>query len=163
LDVPFGVNRLSVESADQMLATVAEALDAESVFVSCAAVADYKPLSAAKEKMKKSGDEGLNVELTQNPDILKWAAQESGAFCVGFAAETQHVSDYAKSKMERKGITMICANDVSRCDIGFSCDDNELQVFYRQGNNIEEKVIGPTSKALVAEELIQLIDQVRQS
>lgn len=163
LEVPFGVERVSVESADSMLAEVKKAITADSVFVSCAAVADYKPVSVAKDKMKKSGDDGLNVELTQNPDILKWAAQKSGAYCVGFAAETQKVSEYAKSKMERKGITMICANDVSRSDIGFSCDDNELQVFYRQNKTIEEATIGPASKSSVAEQLIQLIEQVRRS
>ncbi|AKE51360.1 bifunctional phosphopantothenoylcysteine decarboxylase/phosphopantothenate--cysteine ligase CoaBC [Kangiella geojedonensis] len=163
LATPFGVNRVSVESAQSMLDGVKDAVSGESVFVSCAAVADYKPKEVASEKMKKSGDDGLVMELTQNPDILKWAAQESGAFCVGFAAETQNVSEYAKAKMERKGITMICANDVSRCDIGFSCDDNELQVFYRDNNDVKQQAIGPASKSLVAEELIQLIDKVRQS
>lgn len=163
LATPFGVNRVSVESAQSMLDGVKDAVSGESVFVSCAAVADYKPKKVASEKMKKSGDDGLVMELTQNPDILKWAAQESGAFCVGFAAETQNVSEYAKAKMERKGITMICANDVSRCDIGFSCDDNELLVFYRDNNDVKQQAIGPASKSLVAEELIQLIDKVRQS
>lgn len=172
LETPYGVNRINVESADAMLGTVKDVLasapanpgaaNSSTVFVSCAAVSDYKPASAATEKMKKSGDDGLTLELTQNPDILKWAAQESGAFCVGFAAETQNVGDYAKTKMERKGITMICANDVSRCDIGFSCDDNELDVFYRQRNEIKTKTIGPASKSWVAEQLVVLINQVAQ-
>ncbi|GAA4358363.1 bifunctional phosphopantothenoylcysteine decarboxylase/phosphopantothenate--cysteine ligase CoaBC [Kangiella marina] len=163
LAAPFGVNRISVESAETMLNAVQKSITKDSVFVSCAAVADYRPQEVADEKMKKSGDDGLVIELTQNPDILKWAAQESGAFCVGFAAETQNVSEYAKAKMERKGITMICANDVSRCDIGFSCDDNELQVFYRDNDHVKTQGIGPANKALVAEELIQLINKVRQS
>lgn len=166
LSVPFGVEYVGVQSADDMLVAVKQAISKESVFVSCAAVADYKPVSAAAEKMKKSGDDGVTVELTQNPDILQWAAKESGAFCVGFAAETQNVSDYAKAKMERKGITMICANDVSRCDIGFSSDDNELQIFYHQARQkddqvVQEQTIGPASKTAVAEALIQLISDVR--
>ncbi|RDX36045.1 bifunctional phosphopantothenoylcysteine decarboxylase/phosphopantothenate--cysteine ligase CoaBC [Kangiella sp. HD9-110m-PIT-SAG07] len=163
LAAPFGVNRVSVESAEAMLASVKDAVTEHSVFVSCAAVADYRPKDVANEKMKKSGDEGLVMELAQNPDILKWTAQESGAFCVGFAAETQNVSEYAKAKMERKGITMICANDVSRCDIGFSCDDNELSVFYREQGDVKQQSIGPANKSLVAEQLIQLIDNIRQS
>ncbi|MBV34701.1 MAG: bifunctional phosphopantothenoylcysteine decarboxylase/phosphopantothenate--cysteine ligase CoaBC [Rickettsiales bacterium] len=163
LDVPFGVNCFKVESAEAMLRQVQETLRDDSVFVACAAVADYKPKTVATEKMKKSGDEGLTIELSQNPDILKWVAGETSAFCVGFAAETQNVSDYAKSKMERKGITMICANDVSRDDIGFSCDHNELLVFYRGQNNTKEQRIGPASKVKVAEQLIELIHQVRPS
>ena len=163
LDIPFAVNGIKVESAEAMLEQVKEALQKNTVFVSCAAVADYRPKEVATEKMKKSGSDGMTIELSQNPDILKWVAQETSAFCVGFAAETQNVSEYAQSKMERKGITMICANDVSRSDIGFSCDQNELQVFYRQHNNLKEQRIGPTSKTNVAEQLIQLIHQVRQS
>lgn len=176
LSVPHGVEHVGVQSADEMLAAVKKVTSKESVFVACAAVADYKPVSVATEKMKKSGGDGLTVELTQNPDILQWAAKESGAFCVGFAAETDNVSGYAKAKMERKGITMICANDVSRCDIGFSSDDNELQVFYHQAKTFDDKVlddkilddksvqeqtIGPASKRAVAEALIQLIRDVR--
>ncbi len=162
LAAPFGVDRICVDSAQEMLDSVKNTVSAESVFVSCAAVADYKPKEVASEKMKKTGDDGMTMQLTQNPDILKWAAQESGAFCVGFAAETQNVSDYAQAKMERKGIPMICANDVSRCDIGFSCDDNELQVFYRDNKDVKQQAIGPASKPLVAEQLIQLIEKVRQ-
>lgn len=162
LPAPFGVDRISVESATSMLQAVKEAVTDDAIFVSCAAVADYRPKEVASEKMKKSGDDGLVMELMQNPDILKWVASESRAFCVGFAAETQNVSEYAKAKMERKGITMICANDVSRCDIGFSCDDNELQVYYRDKNDVKQKAIGPASKQLVAEQLIQLIEKVRQ-
>ena len=162
LPAPFGVDRISVESATSMLQAVKEAVTDDAIFVSCAAVADYRPKKVASEKMKKSGDDGLVMELMQNPDILKWVASESRAFCVGFAAETQNVSEYAKAKMERKGITMICANDVSRCDIGFSCDDNELQVYYRDKNDVKQKAIGPASKQLVAEQLIQLIEKVRQ-
>ncbi|GAA4344483.1 bifunctional phosphopantothenoylcysteine decarboxylase/phosphopantothenate--cysteine ligase CoaBC [Kangiella taiwanensis] len=162
LPAPFGVDRISVESATSMLQAVKEAVTDDAIFVSCAAVADYRPKKVASEKMKKTGDDGLVMELMQNPDILKWVASESRAFCVGFAAETQNVSEYAKAKMERKGITMICANDVSRCDIGFSCDDNELQVYYRDKNDVKQKAIGPASKQLVAEQLIQLIEKVRQ-
>lgn len=162
LETPLGVERIKVESAQAMLEAVQGKLDTGSVFVSCAAVADYRPTSAADQKMKKSGSDGLTIELTQNPDILKWAAQQSDVFCVGFAAETQHVSEYAKAKMERKGITMICANDVSRCDIGFSCDDNELQVFYQEGNEIKDHRVGPANKSQVAQELIELIHQVRK-
>lgn len=161
LDTPSGVKRVSVESAESMLSAVKDALKKESVFVSCAAVADYKPLNAAKQKMKKSGDEGLSLDMTQNPDILKWVSNESDAFCVGFAAETQNVSDYAKSKMQRKGITMICANDVSRSDIGFSCNDNELLVYYQYKDELKERMMGPASKQEVAKELVTLISQVR--
>ncbi|AOE49110.1 bifunctional phosphopantothenoylcysteine decarboxylase/phosphopantothenate--cysteine ligase CoaBC [Kangiella sediminilitoris] len=163
LEAPTGVKRIKVESAQAMLEAVQNNLGADSVFVSCAAVADYRPTETANQKMKKSGDEGLSIELMQNPDILRWVAKNSSAFCVGFAAETQNVSDYAKSKMQRKGISMICANDVSRCDIGFSCDDNELQVFYIDNGNIEERQIGPASKSQVAEELIKVIEKVRHS
>ncbi|WP_251358189.1 bifunctional phosphopantothenoylcysteine decarboxylase/phosphopantothenate--cysteine ligase CoaBC [Kangiella sp. TOML190] len=165
LSTPAGVKRINVESAQQMLAVVQEQSVGTDCFVACAAVSDYRAKDSAEHKMKKSGDAGLQLELVQNPDILKWMAAESGAFCVGFAAETDNLEAYAKNKMVKKGISMICANDVGRSDIGFGSDRNELKVFYQSANSAEEArhfVIGPALKKDVAKELVELIEQLQQ-
>lgn len=182
LDSPWQVKRIDVQSAEQMLSAVQQQISKCDVFVSCAAVSDYKPANVSEQKMKKTGDAGLKIELEQNPDILSWAANNSTSFCVGFAAETQNVSQYAQAKMERKNIKMICANDVSRSDIGFNSDYNELNVFHRQvdmlkqvklenkvtksnakASSVKEYHLGPASKKQLAKELVELIDSVKSS
>ena len=97
----------------------------------------------------------------QNPDILKWAAEQNTAFCVGFAAETNNIEEYAEAKMTKKGINVICANDVSRKDIGFSSDNNEVSVYYKNDGTMQVKRLGPALKTVIAQQLISFLPSLK--
>ena len=127
LDVPEGVDFIQVETAQQMYDTVRDLLRGVDVAILCAAVADYRPVSVAEHKIKKS--EGrLVLELERTPDILGSMRSEFGykGVLVGFAAETQDLVAHAREKLLRKGCDMIVANDVSRPGIGFGSRENEV-------------------------------------
>ncbi|HLV48658.1 MAG TPA: bifunctional phosphopantothenoylcysteine decarboxylase/phosphopantothenate--cysteine ligase CoaBC [Aliidiomarina sp.] len=160
LPTPVGVERVDVESALDMQQAVAAQLTSCSLFIACAAVADFRAAEVGTQKIKKATDtETLTLTLTKNPDILAWVAeQKSAPFTVGFAAETQNVAEYALAKLERKGIQMIVANDVSKAGLGFNSDDNAVEVFWR-GHNQEagHKAFSQRSKVDLAGDLIQLI------
>lgn len=129
-ETPDGVRRIDVVSAFEMQAALEEASPAADLIVMAAAVADYRPRECADEKLKKSGTDGLLLELEQNPDLLAGlAALAPQAVRVGFAAETKDLEDSARSKLEAKKAHWIVANDVSRSDIGFEARDNEVVVF----------------------------------
>lgn len=114
LDTPPGVDRVNVETAREMAEAVKRALPAD-VAVMVAAVADWRTLETASEKMKKRGSAPPALRLTENPDILATVAVDAKRprLVVGFAAETQHVVEHAKEKRKRKGADWIVANDVS--------------------------------------------------
>jgi phosphopantothenoylcysteine decarboxylase/phosphopantothenate--cysteine ligase len=124
LPEPENVHRISVTSAQEMHDVVmAETADA-NIFIAVAAVADYRPLTAAAEKIKKHSDT-LTIELVRNPDILTLAAQQKNLYTVGFAAETSDVEKNAREKLENKAVDLIAANKVGGGD-GFGTDDNAL-------------------------------------
>jgi phosphopantothenoylcysteine decarboxylase/phosphopantothenate--cysteine ligase len=105
-------------------ATMSACADA-NILIAAAAVADYRPVTVATQKMKKHADV-ITLELEKNVDIVSAAASEyKNLFVVGFAAETQDIENYARGKLERKGLDAIVANDVSRSDVGFNSDNNE--------------------------------------
>jgi phosphopantothenoylcysteine decarboxylase/phosphopantothenate--cysteine ligase len=134
LSPPAGVRTLSVETAAEMHAAVmAEVGDCE-IFVAVAAVADYRPLIMAQEKIKKQA-ETLTLELVRNPDILaEVAARAHAPFCVGFAAETEQLAAYAEAKRQAKGLDMIAANQVGIADGGFESDRNALLLLWDGGS-----------------------------
>lgn len=142
-----------IETAEEMLdAVMAEITDCD-IFIGCAAVADYKPLEAVDQKIKKSNTE-LTLTFVRNPDILATVAScDKPPFTVGFAAETQNVADYAKDKMARKKLNMIAANDVSQQDIGFNSDQNALTIYWQGG----EKHLDTTDKRTLAKQLVSTI------
>ena len=152
LPTPSGVERIDVESALQMHKAVFEALPGSELFVACAAVADFRPIDVAERKIKKT-DERLTLQLERNPDILAdVAARTDRPFCVGFAAETHDVEDYAEGKRRVKGLDMIAANLVSASQ-GFETEDNALLVIWEGG-----KVSLPTqNKSQLAVELVKII------
>lgn len=127
LDVPEGVDFIQVETAQEMYDAVRDMLRGVDVAILCAAVADYRPVAAAAQKIKKH-EERLLLELERTPDILGSMRSEFGyrGVLVGFAAETQDVLAYAREKLQRKGCDMIVANDVSRPGIGFDSRENEV-------------------------------------
>ncbi len=155
LPTPKGVKRIDVESALEMQSAVEAEVAQHPIFIGCAAVADYRLAEVAPQKMKKTeGQEGLSLQLIKNPDIIAGvAARTDKPFVVGFAAETQDVARYALDKLQRKGMDMIAANDVSRAGQGFNADQNALTVFWADG----QQELPLASKQQVAQQLISLI------
>ncbi|WP_194756346.1 bifunctional phosphopantothenoylcysteine decarboxylase/phosphopantothenate--cysteine ligase CoaBC [Aliidiomarina indica] len=156
LDTPSGVKRVDVVTAEDMLKATQAETDMD-IFIGCAAVADFRPVSAESQKMKKQhGKDTLQLSLVKNPDILAWVAEQSPKpFCVGFAAETQRLDNYAKDKMARKNLDMIIANDVSQAGIGFNSDHNAVTVFWQD----KKKHLEAQSKSSIAAEVIGYIAQ----
>lgn len=131
LDVPAGVDFIQVESAQQMYEAVRDMCKGVDVAVLCAAVADYRPVVVAEQKIKKSG-ERLLLELERTPDILGSMRTDFGfeGRLIGFAAETQNIIDYARGKLLRKQCDFIVANDVSQPGIGFDSRENAVVLVY---------------------------------
>ncbi len=152
LDTPGGVRRFDVETAEQMLEAVNRHVEGADIFISAAAVADYKPPQAMTQKLKKTGD-SLRLDLVRAPDILATvAARARRPFVVGFAAETEHVERHAREKLERKNLDMIAANLVGE-GLAFDCDDNALLVLWADGSHTLERA----AKSEISRGLIKLI------
>ena len=130
---PYFVKTVRVRTAEEMQTAVErESADADAV-VMCAAVADFRAASVSPTKIKKDGG-GWNLELATTVDILDRLGREKGRrVLVGFAAETSDIEQNAIAKMRKKNLDAIVANDVSRTDIGFESDDNEVRVFFSDG------------------------------
>jgi phosphopantothenoylcysteine decarboxylase/phosphopantothenate--cysteine ligase len=131
LETPEFVQRIDVESAQQMLDACLEHAPTADLFIAAAAVADYRPAQTASQKIKKQASgESLSLPLVRNPDVLAQIAAHPHrpAVVVGFAAETENLIEYAREKLERKGLDLIVANDVSREDIGFNSEQNQVLV-----------------------------------
>lgn len=155
LATPAGVRRIDVTNAQQMYdAAVAQAVQSD-IFIGCAAVADYRVADVASEKMKKQADSTLELKLVQNPDIIASVAAltTKRPFTVGFAAETHNVLQYAKDKLSRKKLDLICANDVSGVELGFNSDDNAVTLLWQSG----ELALPAQSKASLAKAILQHI------
>lgn len=128
LAAPDRVRRVAVTSAAEMLDAALTEVAGADVFIAAAAVADYRPRCVAAEKIKKSAT-ALTLELELNPDIVATvAALPQRPFVVGFAAETENLLDNARGKLERKGLDLVIANDVSDPGIGFGSEDNQVLV-----------------------------------
>ncbi len=154
---PNGCTLVKVETAAAMHAAVMQAVAGADVFIACAAVADYRPETVAAQKIKKTADT-LNLTLVKNPDILAdVAARPDRPFCVGFAAETNDVLQHAESKLQRKKLDMICANDVSCAGIGFGADNNAITVLIRDGATVRREVLDTAAKRMLSRQLMQLI------
>jgi phosphopantothenoylcysteine decarboxylase/phosphopantothenate--cysteine ligase len=152
LATPPSVRRLDVESAEDMLAAVAERAPEADIFVATAAVSDYRPAAPTDRKIKKSEDT-MQLELVRNPDILaRVAAMPAGPFTVGFAAETHDVAQYARGKLEGKGLDMIAANQVGP-GMAFDQECNALHLFWTGG---EEK-LAMAPKAQLARTLMERV------
>lgn len=154
LPVPRGVKRIGVESAEEMLQAVkAEYTDADIVIKS-AAVADYRPVHAETQKMKKK-EGGAVIELERTVDILQTLGREKQQqLLIGFAAETNDVAHYAKDKLERKNADYIIANDVSEAQAGFDSDTNRVTLFGAGGF---EQAFGMMPKDELARRLLEAI------
>ncbi|AHG74293.1 Phosphopantothenoylcysteine decarboxylase/phosphopantothenate--cysteine ligase [Mannheimia sp. USDA-ARS-USMARC-1261] len=155
LPTPDNVERIDVQSALEMEQQAVKFAQKSAIFIGCAAVADYRMAEVSNQKIKKTDDsDELTLKLVKNPDIIANVANlaENRPFVVGFAAETQNVAEYAKSKLQRKNLDMICANDVSGGQV-FGQDQNSLHLFWKNG----EKKLPLADKNKLAENLVHEI------
>jgi phosphopantothenoylcysteine decarboxylase/phosphopantothenate--cysteine ligase len=159
LVTPSGVERVDVESAEQMYDAVMQREGDMEIFIGTAAVADYRPQSRTEAKIKKDANR-LQLSLVRNPDILAQVAKlPAGPFTVGFAAETHDLEKYARRKLQSKGVDMICANWVGREGTGFHADCNALEVLWSNGR----KSLPTAPKGTIARQLIELVASCYQS
>lgn len=148
---PRGVTRIDVISALEMHAAVMRCAAAQDVFIGVAAVADYRPSTAAEHKIKKDGSRAPAIELIENPDILaEVAALPTPPLCVGFAAETHNLAEYAQKKRIAKKIPLIVGNLIEH---GFGGDDNTLILFDDNG----QLPLTPAPKLELARQLMARI------
>ncbi len=161
LPTPPGVARVDVRSAAQMFDAVMAALPCDA-YIGAAAVADFTPRAIAASKLKKQpGQDTLVLELVKTRDVLAEVAihPQRPRLVVGFAAETDDVARYARDKLERKRLDMICANRVGLAGSGFESDDNALLVIDAAG----ERALGPAPKAELAAVLLDIIGERLQA
>ena len=157
LQAPFGVNLISVESADDMLGEILTHLDEADIIIKVAAVADYKPVNPKSAKIKKKDNtDGLALTLEETTDILKTIGQKKrkDQFLVGFAAETHDLEKNALLKISKKNLDMIAANRVGEADSGFKADTNKLTLFFKDGGSAH---IPLADKKIVADTLLSYI------
>lgn len=134
--VPDGVTAIAVESGTDMLDTVLARFDDQDLVIKSAAVADYRPKTVHTEKHKKVHGP-LTIELEETTDILKTLGEKkTHQLLVGFAAETENLEQHARDKIARKRVDYLVANDVSKPDIGFRADDNEVTLFRADGAHV---------------------------
>lgn len=153
LETPENVQRVDVISALQMHREVLARAPAEDIFISVAAVADYRVEQIHDGKIKKTQND-MTLKLTRNPDILAdVAGLDQRPFCVGFAAETGNLEQYARGKLEKKRLDMIVANLVGGSDTGFNSDQNAAVVYWPDG----ELSFSARSKSRLAAELVDLL------
>ncbi len=153
LPTPDGVRRVDVESAADMHDAVMRELPGTQIYVSTAAVADYRPAKPADRKIKKT-QTSLDLDLERTVDILAAvSAHPQRPFVVGFAAETNDVEMHARQKLAKKNLDLIAANEVGD-DKVFEKDDNALMVLWRDGGRQD---LGPGPKTAIAGDLVALV------
>lgn len=161
LATPTGVTRININSATEMHQAALEHAINNNIFIACAAVADFRPAHVAPQKMKKQdGNDEMMIQLVKNPDIVASIAAltENRPFTVGFAAETQNVEHYARGKLTKKNLDLICANDVSVQGQGFNSDNNALHLYWSNG----DKTLPLATKADLGQQLVTEIVNLYQ-
>jgi len=153
LEPPAEANTIDVISAQDMHKAVVQDIEQCDIFIAVAAVADYRPVDLAEHKIKKKHDR-MTIEMVKNPDILaEVAALKNPPFCVGFAAETSNVVEYARAKLKQKNLQMIAANHVGGSETGFGTPDNAITLI--SPDNVVE--LPKTNKHALARKLLEHI------
>ena len=153
LSVSDSIQRIDVETAEEMLEAVSNEVINADLFISAAAVADYRLKEISSIKMKKKGDD-LQLDLTQNPDILATMSHANPKlFTVGFAAETNDVLKYAAGKLKKKNLNLIVANQVGM-QKGFDVETNQVDILSDSG---ERHTLPEMKKSLLAFEILTII------
>jgi len=159
---PLGVRRIDVRAALEMREAVLAELEAATVVVKAAAVADFRPREVSARKIKKESledGEGIHLELVRNPDILaEISARKGSRTIIGFAAESHDVIEAARRKLARKGCDLIVANDISRADAGFEVEENAVLFVWPDGGLEELPLL---SKRDVAAQLFDRVEKLR--
>ncbi len=156
LATPPAVKRIDVISAQDMYEAIMQNANECDIFISAAAVADFRVENKTNQKMKKSSHSHISLDLIPNPDILASVAKmTSRPFCVGFAAETHQTEEFARQKLAEKELDLIALNDVSIEGIGFDVNDNALTVFSH-----DQKIeLSKNTKLHIAEQLLKIISE----
>ena len=150
-----GVNLHKINSADEMLEKIKTLINDTDIFIGCAAVADFKPTNYIDSKIKKTDENNMSINLTKNPDILKYASDKmKDKIVIGFSAETDNIIENARLKLSKKELDMIICNDVSDPSIGFDSDNNEVHIITKD----YEKKLRKTSKIRIAKEILKNIE-----
>lgn len=161
LETPYGVDRVDVTTAQQMYDAVLKALPNADVIIKAAAVADYRIREIAAEKIKKdaTGD-ALALELVRNPDIAATVGKtkRDDQILVAFAAETSHVIEHAKKKVQSKGANLMVANNVAEEGSGFAVDTNKVSLVYKSGEVQELPLL---AKQTAADKILDAVKQLR--
>jgi phosphopantothenoylcysteine decarboxylase/phosphopantothenate--cysteine ligase len=148
LTTPAGVSRVNVRTAQEMFEAVKKTVMACDVFISVAAVADYRVKNPSSQKIKKGNGKDYSLDLEENPDILAWvAALPKPPFCVGFAAETEKLAQNAKEKRAKKKVPLLAAN-LAQDALG--AEDNTIILFDDRG----EHELGSGPKIELARKLV---------
>lgn len=148
---------VKVKSAQEMEEAVNKEFDGATCIIMAAAVADYRAKEIINHKMKKTEQDEISVQLVKNPDILKNLCQRKSGnkpVIVGFCAESENLLQNAKEKITRKGCDFLVANDISRKDIGFSSDYNEVSILKKDGTLI---TVARATKTEIASKILEVI------
>jgi phosphopantothenoylcysteine decarboxylase/phosphopantothenate--cysteine ligase len=159
--VPHGVTSIAVETAQQMHDVLHSQWTSADVLIMAAAVADFRPVVCASEKVKK--DQGVpQIVLEPTPDILRslGALKGAGQVLVGFAAETGNLVENASKKLAAKNLDLVVANDVAQSGVGFQHDTNAV-TFVRPGNHLESVPL--SDKREIAREILDRVVELRRS
>ena len=155
LTTPQNIKRLDIRTADEMKSVVMENISTTDIFISAAAVADYRPEIIETKKIKKAASK-LNLKLVRNPDILTLVANlPAPPFTIGFAAETDNVRENALAKLNSKSLDMIAANEVGKEQGGFDSNENALSIYWHNG----EQQLPMADKNTIARQLITIISE----
>tara|TARA_B100001109_G_scaffold232201_1_gene209857 strand:- start:199 stop:1413 length:1215 start_codon:yes stop_codon:yes gene_type:complete len=157
LEPPSNCNFISIKTADEMFEAVMHHINDKDVYIGTAAVSDYKPAKMQNNKIKKDGSNSpITLKLEENKDILKSvSALKHRPFVVGFAAETNDVIENAEKKLSSKDLDLIVANDVSKKEIGFDSEENEVTLVTSADNYLIER----QSKKKVSNKIIEFISE----
>ena len=155
VDVDKKYKELNVQTAQERYDKVNEEFKDAYTLIMAAAVSDYRVKNKSEQKIKKEGN-SLIIELVENPDILKEMSKikRNGQIVVGFCAESQNLLEFAKQKISKKQCDYICANDISKKDIGFSSNDNELYIINKEMNVCH---IEKADKQIIAMKILEKI------
>lgn len=159
LTPPAAARFVGITTSDELYDEVHAHAPECDVVVMCAAVSDYKPAAPSPRKLEKR-DAPFALQLTPTRDILfSLGQQKHSCLLVGFAAQTHDLEANARRKLVAKNCDVIVANDVSRSDIGMESEDNEVTIFFRDG---ESKTISRAPKAIMAREILKIVFALRE-
>lgn len=158
-EAPYKITK--VKSAIDMQNALNQEFETSDYIIMAAAVADYRVKNYSEQKMKKTSDDEITLELTKNPDILKGLCErkqnsptQNKPIIIGFCAESENLIENAKTKIAKKGCDYLIANDISRKDIGFSSNDNEVSILDKNGNITQ---IEKAPKSTIARKILEHI------